>query len=101
MSANTCDLAFGYQGGLHAWRKFEPDKFTDAEVETFKAEWRAAHPAIKRLWYDIDRAAVLAVRERGQVVRCGRIDLKYTGAFLHAEAAFRPQDLLSGAAAYH
>jgi DNA polymerase len=78
----TCDLAFGYQGGLHAWRKFEPNKFTDAEVETFKTEWRAAHPAIKRFWHDIDRAAVLAVRERGQVVRCGRIDLKTTGAFL-------------------
>ena len=78
----TCDLAFGYQGGLNAWRKFEPDKFTDAEVETFKAEWRAAHPKIKQFWHDIDRAALLAVRERGQVVRCGRIDLKYTGAFL-------------------
>jgi predicted permease len=23
----TCDLAFGFQGGLSAWRKFEPDKF--------------------------------------------------------------------------
>ena len=78
----TCDLAFGYQGGLNAWRKFEPDKFTDAEVETFKTEWRAAHPATVKFWYDIDRAAVLAVRERGQVVRCGRIDLKSTGAFL-------------------
>ena len=78
----TCDLAFGYMGGLNAWRKFEPDKFTDAEVETFKAEWRAAHPATVKFWYDIDRAAVLAVRERGQIVRCGRIDLKCTGAFL-------------------
>ena len=77
-----CDLAFGYQGGLIAWRKFEPAKFTDAEVETFKSEWRAAHPKIKQFWFDIDRAAVLAVRERGQVVRCGRIDLKSTGAFL-------------------
>ena len=67
---------------MNAWRKFEPDKFTDAEVETFKAEWRAAHPAIVKFWHDIDRAAVLAVRERGQIVRCGRIDLKYTGAFL-------------------
>ena len=26
----TCDLAFGYQGGLNAWRKFEPDRFSDA-----------------------------------------------------------------------
>ena len=40
----TCDLAFGYQGGLNAWRKFEPDRFSDAEVEQFKLEWRAAHP---------------------------------------------------------
>ena len=78
----TCDLAFGYMGGLNAWRKFQPDKFTDAEVETFKAGWRAAHPATVKFWNNIDRAAVLAVRERGQIVRCGRIDLKYTGAFL-------------------
>jgi DNA polymerase bacteriophage-type len=26
----TCDLAFGYQGGLNAWRKFESDRFSDA-----------------------------------------------------------------------
>jgi DNA polymerase len=77
-----CDLAFGYQGGLRAWRNFEPDRFSDAEVEAFKADWRAAHPATVRFWREIDGAAVLAVRERGQVVRCGRIDLKCTGAFL-------------------
>ena len=77
----TCDLAFGYQGGLNAWRNFL-DKFTDAEVEQFKREWRAAHPRIVKFWHDIDAAAVLAVRERGHVVRCGRIDLKHTGAFL-------------------
>ena len=40
----TCDLAFGYMGGPAAWRKFEPERFSDAEVETFKKEWRAAHP---------------------------------------------------------
>ena len=33
----TCDLAFGYMGALGAWRKFEPEKFTDEEVEKFKA----------------------------------------------------------------
>jgi DNA polymerase bacteriophage-type len=81
----TCDLAFGYQGGLNAWRKFEPDKFSDAEVETFKTEWRAAHPATVKLWYALDRAAVLAVQERGQVVRCGRIDLKCDGALLQVK----------------
>ena len=31
----VCDLAFGYMGGLNAWRKFEPDRFTDDEVKKF------------------------------------------------------------------
>ena len=78
----TCDLAFGYMGGLNAWRKFEPEKFTDDEVEKFKAEWRAAHPAIVKFWYAVDRAAWTAVRERGRVVRCGPVAFKSTGAFL-------------------
>jgi DNA polymerase len=78
----TCDLAFGYMGGLNALRKFEPDRFTDEEVEEFKRQWRAAHPATKRFWYDIDRAAWTAVRERGCVVQCGRVCFKCSGAFL-------------------
>ena len=78
----TCDLAFGYQGGLNAWRKFEPDRFTDQEVENFKIEWRAAHPRIKQFWFAIDRAAWEAVRRREHVVRCGPLLLKCTGMFL-------------------
>src|SRR5262249_48821503 len=81
-TGKTCDLAFGYQGGLAAFRKFEPDRFTDEEVEQFKAEWRAAHPRIKKFCYDIDFAAWKAVRERDRVVRRGRIAFKCTGAFL-------------------
>jgi len=78
----TCDLAFGYMGGRNAWRKFEPSSFTDKEVERFKAEWRAAHPAIVKFWYAVDRAAWIAVRERGRVVRCGPIAFKSSGTFL-------------------
>jgi DNA polymerase len=78
----VCDLAFGYMGGINAWRKFEPDRFTDEEVKRFNAEWRATHPAIKRFWYNIDRAALTAVRERGRVIRCGPVLFKSTGAFL-------------------
>jgi len=78
----TCDLAFGYMGGINAWRKFEPDRFTDDEVKTFNAEWRATHPAIRRLWYNIDRAALTAIRERGRVVRVSSVAFKSTGAFL-------------------
>jgi len=78
----TCDLAFGYMGALNAWRKFEPDQFTDTEVEKFKADWRAAHPAIVKFWYAVDRAAWAAVRERGRVVPCGPVAFKSNGAFL-------------------
>jgi DNA polymerase len=78
----TCDLSFGYMGGLNAWRKFEPKKFSDEEVENFKREWRAAHPKIKRFWYDIDRAAWSAVRDRGRVVPCGPVAFKCNSSFL-------------------
>ena len=78
----TCDLAFGYQGGLGAWRKFEPGRFSDEEVETFKREWRAAHSKIKRFWYDVDRAAWTAVRERGRVIRCGPVAFRCDATFL-------------------
>ena len=82
-TGKTCDLAFGYQGGLNAWRIFEPDRFTDAEVEQFKLDWRAAHPNIKKFWYAIDRATWQAVRNREQVIRCGRLLLKCSGLFLY------------------
>jgi DNA polymerase bacteriophage-type len=78
----TCDLAFGFMGGIAAWRKFEPDRFNDDGVKQFNTNWRATHPAIKRFWYSIDRAALTAVRERGRVVRCGPVAFKSTGAFL-------------------
>jgi DNA polymerase len=51
-------------------------------VEQFKANWRAAHPAIKKLWYALDAAAWQAVRNRGQVIRCGRVAFKCEGEFL-------------------
>jgi DNA polymerase bacteriophage-type len=76
-----CDLAFGYQGGLPAWRNFEPDRFSDEEVKQFKLEWRAAHPNIKQFWYVIDRACWQAVRNREEVIRCGQLSLKCTGMY--------------------
>jgi DNA polymerase bacteriophage-type len=78
----TCDLAFGYQGGLGAWRNFRPEQFTDAEVEAFKTEWRAAHPEIKRIWNRLDRAAWTAVQKRGRIVRCNVVRFICDAMFL-------------------
>jgi DNA polymerase bacteriophage-type len=77
----TCDLAFGYAGGINAFRKFS-DAFTDEEVKAFNREWRAAHPNIKKYWHRLDRAAWLAVQNRGRVVRCGVVTFQCNAAFL-------------------
>ena len=76
------ELAFGYQGGLNAWRRFDPDRCTDDEVHAFKHEWRAAHPHIVQFWHDLDRAAWLAVRDPGRVVPCGVVAFKVVGSYL-------------------
>ena len=79
----TCDLAFNYAGGLGAWRNFEPDNFTDEEVETFKQEWRADASEDRALsGTSIDRAAVRAVYEPGVEFVCGPVVLKSDGKFL-------------------
>lgn len=84
----VCVLAFGFQGALPAFRKFErdygldPNRFSDEDVLSFLKAWRAAHPRICQFWDDIDNAALDAVRHRGKVVRCGRVAFKCAGAFL-------------------
>ena len=79
-TGKTCELAFGYQGGLRAFRNFS-DEFEDFEVDEFKAAWRLAHPAVVRFWYGVDDAAIHAVRSR-KTVRFGLLLFKVVGGFL-------------------
>jgi DNA polymerase len=78
----TGDLACGYQGGENAIEKSAPGIFSKPERERIKTDWRAAHPAICKFWYAIDRAAWTVVQERGRVVSCGRVAFKCSGNFL-------------------
>jgi hypothetical protein len=58
-----CDLAFGYGGGLGAWRNFDKsDTFSDADVEQFKKSFRQTHAATVRFWHRLERAAHRAIR---------------------------------------
>jgi phage/plasmid primase-like uncharacterized protein len=68
----TGDLAFGFMGGIKAYRNFagEDDPTTDAEIKAYQRAWRDAHPATVRFWGDINRAAIMAVQERGNPIRC-------------------------------
>lgn len=68
----TAELAFGFGGGLGAWRKFDSsDLHTDAEVEGYKESWREAHSNVRQYWYDLERAAFHAVHNPGQKFTAG------------------------------
>ena len=91
----TGDLACGYMGGAGAIEKFAPGVFDEAERNQIKNEWRAAHPNIKKFWYEIDRAAWDAVQNRGSMVRCGPVAFRCVGTFLFLKLPSRPQARLS------
>jgi Toprim domain/DNA polymerase family A/CHC2 zinc finger len=56
------DLAFGFGGGLGAWRRFDDsDRYSDGEIEHFKEEFRRTHPATIDFWHRLEQAAHRAV----------------------------------------
>jgi hypothetical protein len=58
----TYDLAFGFGGGLGAWRRFDDSgTYTDPEVEHFKHEFRRQHPETVKFWRRLELAAHRAV----------------------------------------
>ena len=58
-----CDLAFGYGGGLGAWRKFDNSStYDDSQIENFKAKWRAQHAATVRFWHALENLLKRALR---------------------------------------
>jgi hypothetical protein len=61
----TYDLAFGFGGGVGAWRKFDPSgTYSDAEIEGFKRAFRRDHPATFRFWHRLERHAHRCVGTR-------------------------------------
>ena len=72
-TGKTMDLAFSFAGGVKAYHKFGA-KFgvsvSDERADEFKLAWREAHPAIKAGWYELQKAALEAVRHPGMKVPC-------------------------------
>lgn len=66
------ELAFGYGGGVNAWRNFDrSDAYTDDDIQGFKSGWRNGHPAISDpedgLWAGLENAALKAMYDgRGE-----------------------------------
>jgi hypothetical protein len=69
----TADLAYGYAGGVNAWRKFAPDdRRSDAEIKELQKRWKTAHPRIVQFWHGLERAAINAVKHRNALFSVGK-----------------------------
>jgi hypothetical protein len=82
-----CDLAFGYQGSLGAWRRLAPadDKTADAEVYRFRQAWLRRHPNIEKFWATSVRQATKAIENPDQRFTVARIAFIREGQFLYME----------------
>jgi DNA polymerase len=79
----TCELAFGFGGGLGAWRNFDDsDTHSDADIEGFKQEWRRAHPATTRFWRRLEGRIKKTIRT-GQSDTLDRLAFEFTDGTLY------------------
>ena len=59
----TGELAFGYQGALGAWLKFDNSgRHSDERIIQICKAWREAHPNIVALWRGLRSSAIEAVK---------------------------------------
>jgi CHC2 zinc finger/Toprim domain len=76
------ELSFGFGGGLGAWRRFDPsDNHSDADVERYKTEWRAAHPATVWFWRALQGGMRRAIRS-GHPVAMGSLTCTFENGTL-------------------
>lgn len=78
-------LALGYQGAVGAFQSMAGNyglHVEDAQAEQIKNDWREANKNIVQFWYDLDAAAVAAVRD-GEQHSVGNISFKKSGTFLY------------------
>jgi hypothetical protein len=79
----TVDLASGFMGSVPAYRRIAPDdNSTDEQIIQRRNMWRRSHPRTVAFWYDLDRAAIKAVRSPGEIVPCGRVSFQHEGDYL-------------------
>lgn len=79
-------LALGYQGAVGAFQSMAGNyglKVPDEQAEQIKDDWRNANQRIVKFWWDLDAAAIEAVKSGAQVsVGNKGIAFKVSGGFL-------------------
>lgn len=83
------ELALGYQGGVGAFQTMATTygvQITDEEADKIKNAWRKEHPRTRATWYELQDAAISAVRSPGDTFEAGhparRVKFKKVGSFL-------------------
>lgn len=69
------ELACGYGGGVGALKSMGALEMgvEEAELQGLIDNWRTANPHIVKFWWDVDKVAIKAVKERGQTSTHGII----------------------------
>jgi len=79
-------LACGFQGGEKALEVMDSKHEIDPdEYPRLVKQWRDANPNIRQLWYDAERAAVTAVRDKTTVKLAHGVQYRYSGGMLFAD----------------
>ena len=79
------ELALGYQGGVGAFQSMAAlygISLPDEDADQIKTAWREAHPKTVQFWYDLDNAAMDAVRHPGRSFSAGPISYAVAGNIL-------------------
>lgn len=70
-TGKVAELAFGYQGGVSAFKKMPGGDslgLTDVQIKEIVRKWRKANPCIVDLWAETNECAIQAVATRKPVV---------------------------------
>lgn len=76
----VAELACGYGGSVGAMKAMGADNMTDEEIKQIVDDWRKASPHIVRLWYQLEQAAMDALRT-GQAVGTHGLVFRYEGDY--------------------
>ena len=78
----TCELAFGYQGALGAWLKFDNSgRHSDERIIEICKAWRAEHPNVTAFWANLQQSAIAATRGEPSV-QVGQIKFEVVDQWL-------------------
>ena len=71
----------GYGGSVGAMKAMGGSEMSDAELKQIVTDWRTASPHIVQLWWDVENAAIKAVRNKTETETHG-IHFSYESGFL-------------------